>query len=276
MQVCTLASSSKGNALVVSCGDIHILIDAGISALRIRRGLEELGITPDMLSGILITHGHSDHVTGLHTLLKKRSIPVYATCGTEPVLRALAVMPGEQFRAIFPGEKIWLGDVEILPFATPHDADGSVGYRIQHGLDSMALVTDLGHITPEVVAGVSGVNLLVAEANHDEDWVRSGPYPYPIQRRILGDFGHLSNETGVALMVEAARSGTQAVILAHLSPENNTPAHALQIVRQGMAAAGFGHIPVTVAPEKERGEIFRIFGGKVEMLQEELLCSASI
>lgn len=272
MKLCTLASSSRGNALVVSCDNTHILLDAGISALRIKRGLDELGLTPDDLSAILITHEHSDHAKGLTNLLKKYPIPVYATCATEPALRERAVMAGDLFRPIVAGQPFWVEGVEILPFATPHDTPGSVGYRIQHGENSMALATDLGHLTSTVVEGVRGVNLLVAEANHDEDWVRTSPYPYSTQRRILGDYGHLSNEVGMELVVQAIRSGTQAVILAHLSPENNTPAHALAAAERRLCAEGLSHIPVSVAPAQERGQIYHIVHGVVERSGEVAVC----
>lgn len=271
MNVCTLASSSRGNSLVVSCGEVHILIDAGISALQIRKRLETLGLTPDDLSAIFITHEHSDHIKGLTTLLKKHSIPVYATCPTEPALRQAGVV-GDLFHPIVAGQKILMDQVEIFPFATPHDTGGSVGYRISHEGNSMALATDLGHITPSVLEGVCGVDLLVAETNHDEDWVRTSGYPYQIQSRILGDYGHLSNETGLALIVEAIRAGTKAVILAHLSPNNNTPAHALTAAQRRLSAEGLSHIPITVAPEKERGEMFHIYGGGVEILREVAVC----
>ncbi len=272
MKVCTLASSSRGNALVVSCGEIHILLDAGISALRIRRGLEELGLTPDDLSAILITHEHSDHTKGLTTLLKHHAIPLYATCTTEPSLRTRVVIPSDGFHPVVPGQPLWLEDVEITPFSTPHDAPGSVGYRIVHGEDSMGLVTDLGHLTPGVIEGVCGVQLLIAETNHDEDWVRTSPYPYGTQQRILGDYGHLSNETGMELVVQSIRMGTQAVILAHLSPENNTPAHALEHAQRRLASEGLGHIPVVVAPATHRGEVFSVRNGQVEILKEEAVC----
>ncbi len=275
MNICTLASSSRGNALVVSCGEIHILLDAGISALQIRKGLEELGLSLSSLTAILITHEHTDHVKGLTTLLKRQPIPVYATCGTELPLRERVDIPTNLFQPIMAGETFWIGDVAVTPFATPHDVGGSVGYRIAHGENSMALVTDLGHLTAPVLEGVRGVQLLIGEANHDEDWVRTSPYPYGTQQRILGDYGHLSNETGMELVVRAIRSGTQRVVLAHLSPENNTPAHALEVARRRLCAEGLEHIPVTVAPERGRSEIFTIQNGVVTVEEGEL-CSVSI
>lgn len=274
MKVCTLASSSKGNALVVSCGDTHILLDAGISAKRIKLGLGQLGLSLDDLSAILITHEHTDHMAGLATLTKQTSIPVYATCQTEPALRSKAPALGAQFCAIMAGEGFTVGDAEIYPFATPHDVGGSVGYRITYGGASMALATDLGHLTQSVLDGVCGVDLLVAEANHDEDWVRTSPYPYSIQSRILGDYGHLSNETGMELVVRAVRAGTKAVILAHLSPENNTPAHALEVAHRRLTAEGIRvdeDIYLAVAPEKQLGECYHIADGVVEILKQEVV-----
>ena len=139
-----------------------------------------------------------------------------------------------------------------------------MGYSITADGCKMALATDLGHLTPQVMEGISGADLLVAEANHDEEWVRSGPYPYYLKQRILGDFGHLSNETGALLVQRAVEQGARTVLLAHLSSENNTPARARGTVAWHLGQVGIDpehDLELTVAPRSELGKLYRLERG---------------
>ena len=257
----TLASGSSGNAALVSSGSTHILLDAGISARRITLGLRELGVEPEELRAILVTHEHHDHISGLGVLTKKRSIPILATPST---CRCL----GQKVPGLVPllreqeaGTGVQLGELWVESFPTPHDAAGSVGYSISGDGGRMVLCTDLGYVTPEVKSAVHGCDLLVCETNHDEDWLRSGPYPYSLKQRVLGDRGHLSNEAGGELAALAVSSGARTVILAHLSQENNTPAHARAAVCRRLAAMGCDperDLSLTVAPRGENGPVFRL------------------
>lgn len=253
----TLASGSSGNAALVSCGQTHILLDAGISARRITTALRGLGVDPASLSGVLITHEHTDHISGLATLTKQLSLPVYATA---PTLDALAMkvpaIPEKRLGRFFaPGESFPLGELWIEPFATSHDAACSVGYAITGGDSRMVLCTDLGYISPQVERAVAGCDLLVCEANHDVEWLRSNSrYPYPLKARILGDRGHLSNEAGAELAWAAVEGGARTVVLAHLSHENNTPARAHEVVRgllERRGAAVGRDVSLEVAPRSE-------------------------
>ena len=262
----TLASGSSGNAALVSCGDTHVLLDAGVSARRITSGLAELGVAPGDLSAVLVTHGHSDHVAGLRVLAKKLAAPI---CATGETCRALerAGVCGEGAGLLSPreaGRGFPVGALWVEPFSTPHDAPGSVGYSIAAGDFRMVLCTDLGHVTREVERAVRGCDLLVCETNHDEDWLRSGPYPYHLKARILGDFGHLSNEAGAQLAAMAVRSGTRAVVLAHLSAENNTPARAHQAVCRRLREMGCDperDVAIAVAPRSQPGRTWRLARG---------------
>lgn len=185
----TLASGSGGNAALVSCGDTHVLLDAGISAKQITAGLAALGVTPRDLTAILITHEHSDHVSGLRVLSKRAGAPIYATGPTCRCLydRNAGSEAAGLLRVMEAGTGVQLGSLWAQSFPTPHDAAGSVGYILSGEESRIVLATDLGYITPEVKAAVRDCGLLVCEANHDEDWVRSGPYPYYLKQRILGD-----------------------------------------------------------------------------------------
>ena len=278
LTVTTLASGSSGNAALVSCGDTHILLDAGVSARRITTGLRTLGVPPEKLTAILVTHEHHDHINGLTVLTKKVRVPIVSSGPTCRQICYKVPFVDELVRQQEPGTGVWLGELWVESFATPHDAAGSVGYSIAGDGCRMVLCTDLGYVTPEVKAAVRGCDLLICEANHDEDWVRSGPYPYQLKQRILGDRGHLSNEAGAELAALGVESGARTVVLAHLSAENNTPARARQVVSRRLAAMGCDperDISLTVAPRSELGPTYRLERGRAAgavFQKEAVLC----
>ena len=275
LTVATLASGSSGNAALVSRGDTHILLDAGISARRIATGLRALGVDPADLSAILITHEHHDHISGLQVLTKHLRVPIVATPAT---CRQIAYKVPFVEDLLLPrqaGEEFDIGALWVKSFPTSHDAAGSVGYTIGCGDGRMALATDLGFVSAQVEEGVRGCDLLICETNHDEDWVRTGPYPYYLKQRILGDRGHLSNEAGAELAALGALSGAKALLLAHLSAENNTPSHARQAVARRLTAMGCdpeGDLLLRVAPRLEIGPVYRVEGGRVKEERGAALC----
>ena len=259
--MCTLASGSSGNCLLVRGGGSQVLVDAGISCRRIVTALRELGVDPRALDGVLITHEHSDHSAGLATLTKQYRLPVYASRGTGWELCRRIAFLEDLLRPFEPGERFQVGEVEAESFPTPHDAAQSVGYVLSHGEKRAAVATDLGHVTPEVAQAVRGADLLMCEANHDVEWLQSGPYPYPLKARILGDRGHLSNEAGAELAWTAVEGGARTVVLAHLSHENNTPRRALDVVgglleRRGAAVGR--DVLLEAAPRSETGRVYRL------------------
>ena len=247
MRLVTFASGSTGNCALVSAGG-HILIDAGISLRRIRSNLSLSGLTPEDVSGVLITHEHSDHISGLAMLVKYHKTPVYAPAAVASYL--CGSIPGIDpcLREIVPGEVFSLGGMNIRAFPTPHDARQSVGYRIESGA-VFGFATDMGHVTEEIVAALSGADAAVIEANHDADMLLSGPYPAYLKQRVLSGRGHLSNEEGAELALRLAESGTRTIILGHLSRENNTPSLAVGTVRQALDDR---EVIVCAAPADER------------------------
>lgn len=256
-----MASGSSGNCLLISAGGTHILIDAGISARRIGQGLKEFGLTPAELDGILVTHEHSDHISGLATLLKHASVPVYATAATGRQIAYRVAWAEEHLHTISPGNGFSVGELDLTAFSTPHDAADSVGYTVVHQDRKAAVVTDLGRVTEEVLEAVSGAELALMETNYDPDWLRSGPYPMQLKARILGDYGHLSNEDGGHLARTLAERGTRQLVLAHLSRENNTPARALDTVCTCLSYAGIipqKDVMVEVAPRDRLGRVYRL------------------
>ena len=254
----TLASGSLGNAALVSCGDTHVLLDAGISARRLTAGLAELGVKPETLSAILLTHEHSDHVSGLRVFTKKAGAPIYATPPTcrEWYRKNQCGQVKDLFRPLEAGAGVQIGALWVESFPTPHDAAGSVGWSIAGEGCRMVLCTDLGHVTEPVRRAAAGCDLLVCETNHDEDWVRTGPYPYYLKQRILGDYGHLSNRAGAELAAFAVETGARSVILAHLSQTNNTPVRAYHTVALRLLAMDCDperDISLSVAPHDTVG-----------------------
>lgn len=274
----TLASGSSGNAMLVSCGGTHVLVDAGVSARRITGGLAALGVAPGELSAILVTHEHHDHIAGLAVLTKRVRVPIVATAPTCRRICYKVPFVDDLVREQEAGTGFQLGSLWVESFPTPHDAAGSVGYVISGAGSRMALCTDLGYVTPEVLTAVDGCDLLVCETNHDEDWVRTGPYPYSLKQRILGDYGHLSNEAGAELAALAVQSGARTVVLAHLSSENNTPAHARQAVCRRLCRDGVDperDLSLAVAPRNETGPVYHLDKGRdtrAFRLREAVLC----
>lgn len=257
MLLSTLASGSSGNAAVLSGGRTNILIDAGISNRRIIYGLKNLDIGKEDLGAIVITHEHSDHIRGLRVLIKNTSSPIYAPSGT--ARHIIRNVDGSEGRIIqfSPGDSFDVGDISVISFPTPHDSISSCGYSFFHRREKVTCVTDFGHITDDIAEAVTGSDILMLEANHDEDMLRYGPYPYFLKKRILSDQGHLSNSECGRLAVLAASSGTRRLILAHLSRENNTPGNAEEEVRKALSEAGAhdDSLTITVASPDLQGSV---------------------
>ena len=262
LTVHTLASGSEGNCLLLSGGSVHLLVDAGISARRITASLRELGLSPQDVTAVLLTHEHTDHTAGLATLTKQYRLPLYASDGTAAALSLRCPALRDVLRPIPRRCEFALGDVTVTVFPTSHDAAGSVDYRFDCGGSAVGVLTDTGCVPPAAEDILRGVGLMVLESNHDVEWLLSGPYPYYLKQRILGACGHLSNNDAAFLAQRLAASGTRQFVLAHLSRENNTPERARQTV--SLALSGLD-ASVTVAP---RGQLSGPYGAEV------FICSA--
>ena len=223
--------------MLVSENGTHLLIDAGISMRRVQSSLARAGISIDDISGVLITHEHADHISGLGTLLRRCGVTLYAPHTVAARLCGMLPAAVDRMHVIPVGESFPVGDVRVRAFHTPHDTDESVGYRVECG-GVFAIATDMGCVTDEVRENLLGADAALIEANHDEDMLRYGRYPVFLKRRILSEHGHLSNENCAQLARELAGSGTGTIILGHLSRENNTPAAAMRTV--GAALEGTG------------------------------------
>ena len=258
MELCSIASGSSGNCIYVGTQATHLLVDVGISKKRTESGLNSLGLSAQDIDGILITHEHADHVSGLGVLSRKYHIPIYATEGTIRAIQRIASLgkiEEELFIPIQADTSFTVKDIVVNPMRTSHDAREPVAYRFRHGKQKMAIATDLGTYNEYTVEGLKGMDVLFLEANHDVNMLQVGPYPYALKQRILGDRGHLSNERSGQLLGRLLHDKLQAVILGHLSKENNLPELAYETVRVELAMGESGYLgnefPITVARRDE-------------------------
>jgi phosphoribosyl 1,2-cyclic phosphodiesterase len=220
-----LGSGSSGNAVLVECDDERILIDCGFGTRTIKRRLAVAGIDPQSISACLVTHEHSDHISGVAKAAAKWNWPIFATAGTATAAGMIEV----PVTTIATREKIQLTRMTIDVVPTPHDATESVGFVVTSKSNGAraAVFTDIGHVTSAVRKACAEVNVLVIESNHDQEMLRWSSYPPFLQRRIASRVGHLSNPDAAHLIGECVNPGLEHVVLAHLSQESNTPRMAL-------------------------------------------------
>ncbi len=251
MRIVTFASGSTGNCCLVSDGGVNVLIDAGISARRIVQGLGVLGLAPQDVCGVLITHEHSDHISGLPVLVKRTGMRIFAPSELGEVLKRVKPELSESIDYIPPDGGLCVGDVRITAFPTPHDASASFGYRIE-GSEVFAFATDTGHISDELLEGLQGADTVVIEANHDKVMLKNGPYPPLLKQRVLSKHGHLSNDDCAKLACLLADSGTRQIILGHLSQQNNTPEAAETAVSEALSGR---NVKIYTAPANKLLEV---------------------
>ncbi|HKT23872.1 MAG TPA: MBL fold metallo-hydrolase, partial [Terriglobales bacterium] len=249
VRMTVLASGSRGNTAVLSSSGTSILIDAGISCRETLRRMRSAGEDPAQLSALVITHEHSDHVSGLGVLARKLKIPVYITGHTHqewqrwvrgPVTRQAALYEDddkahlercEPFRA---GERFTIGDIEVLPFTIPHDAADPVGFVFRTEGIKIGMATDLGYMPASVKIHLRGCDALVLESNHDLEMLRGGPYPWSVKQRVMSRVGHLSNDSLAEFFSTDYDGGAAFLVLAHLSEANNHPELARQAAERAL------------------------------------------
>ena len=240
MRFTTIASGSSGNCTYIGSENTHILVDAGISKKRIEEGLGELDLSLRDINAIFVTHEHTDHIAAIRMILKKHDIPVYATGGTIEGIRE-SDKKGEidfsEFVRVYADQPVTVGDMIINPMRISHDALEPCGYRIFCGGKKIGVATDLGCYDEYTVRSLEGSDALLLEANHDVRMLQTGPYPYRLKSRILGDKGHLSNDKSCELLLRLLHDGMKGVFLGHLSKENNMPELAYETVRVGIEMA---------------------------------------
>jgi len=213
-----LASGSKGNCAIVLCQDINLIIDVGISYLKIKNYLEDNNLSFSSFSGILITHSHSDHIKGLPSIIKHTKLKILIPEEMYPELKEIVPLN----RIVFIKDKNSLKDVKIDLIHTSHDTACSVGYIITYHKKSLVYITDTGYINRKYLKMMTSKDIYLIESNHDEQMLMNGPYPPFLKQRVIGDRGHLSNETTSNYLQQIIGENTKYILLAHLSEKNNT------------------------------------------------------
>lgn len=236
MWFCSLYSGSSGNCIYIGTESTNILIDAGMSGKRIKYSLDEVGISPKDIDAILVTHEHSDHVSGVGVMSRMFNIPVYANNNTWNAMPAsIGNIKDENIKVIENGNMFSIGDIDIKSYSTPHDAADPVGYSFFNKNKKVSIATDIGHTSSNVMKNIEDSDLILLESNHDVEMLKVGPYPYILKQRILSDVGHLSNDDAGKAIVELMGSKYMTIFLGHLSEQNNYPELAYATVSSILA-----------------------------------------
>lgn len=219
MRFAYLGSGSRGNAALIEVGQTRLLLDCGFSVVETRRRLARLGLEPEALTGIIVTHEHSDHLSGVERLARRFELPVWMTPGTRAAWSADSV-PGLEL--ISAHDRFIVNDIEVSPYPVPHDAREPCQYVFSDGVRRLGVLSDTGTITPFIREQLSGCDALLLECNHDPDMLTCGPYPEYLKRRVGGSMGHLSNAQAASLLEAIDTDTLSHVVVAHLSEKNNT------------------------------------------------------
>lgn len=254
-ELCPLGSGSNGNSTLIRSGSTSILVDAGLSCKAICTALEQVGSHYEHLDAILLTHEHSDHIKALPVLLKKLTCPVYATEAVLDYIRRNLKIPAHTALVPLEDKPLELHDFEVRSFSTPHDSVGSVGYQFRTQDDKLlAVATDLGHMTEEIMNFLLPCKTILLESNYDEGMLMCSSYPYMLKRRIASSVGHLSNLDCASTAVALARNGVEHLILGHLSQNNNLPELAYTATKNALELAGCTAVDLRVARRSQVSE----------------------
>lgn len=256
MRFAVLGSGSGGNAAVVECGGMRLMIDAGLSAKQLSSRLLHVGIDPKSLDGILLTHEHGDHVRGLKVFLKQNPVPVYTTPATARVVREAGI-DGGTWKFFEAGQVFALGGISVETFAIQHDAVDPVGFVIADESRRLGFLSDAGFVTRGMMDRLRGLVGLFVEANYDEGLLEADTKrPWSIKQRISSRHGHLSNSQVTDLIREISHPALGRVVLGHLSSDCNTPDIILSLLRNCLGELGHGHVGLHCAGQHEPSDWF--------------------
>lgn len=229
----SLGSGSRGNSLIVDSGEAKLLLDCGFSVRAMVRRLARLSVLPEEITGILLTHEHSDHIAGVNRFARRFGVPVYLTHGTR-----ISIENGSEFqvecRVVDGHTGFSISNLQITPFPVPHDAREPVQFVFSDGVHRLGVLTDCGTITPHIVDVLDGCDAMVLECNHDPRLLADSTYPAMLKRRISGDFGHLDNQQAASLLRTINSSRLQHIVAAHLSEQNNSPGLVKKVVAEAL------------------------------------------
>lgn len=241
MKMYNLVSSSSGNCTLVCSENAKVLIDVGMSRKALKESLERIGCGIEEIDGIILTHEHTDHIKGLGVVSRAYALPIYATKGTIREVQTksgIGAISDTLFHDIKADEEFEIKDIRIQPMAISHDAAEPIAVKLSAENKNLALVTDLGCFDNYLQNQLQGLDGLLLESNHDVSMLQAGSYPFQLKRRILGDYGHLSNFSAAELLKSIWHKGLKHVVLGHLSKENNMPELALQNMKNEMFVYG--------------------------------------
>ncbi len=254
MEVCVLASGSKGNATYVASSNISLLIDLGPSCAYVENKLSEIHVEPKQIKGILITHTHVDHVGGLRVFIKKYNPIIYLTKKMYEELKPTLLLTNY----VLIDTDFSIEDIEIKIIKTSHDVADSNGYILECNGKSVVYITDTGYINYKNHRRLQNKSVYIMESNHDVEMLMNGKYPYPIKQRILGDRGHLSNQDSSYYLSHFIGEATECIVLAHLSEDNNTSEIALKTLENALKKEGQTVNRIIVATQKNRTELLEV------------------
>ena len=241
-----LGSGSRGNALLVACRDTTIMVDCGFSLKETERRLARLAVSPQTLAAIVLTHEHNDHASGAEVFARRHGIPLWLTEGTRAALGYGGPIAA-QLRPFCAADRVTIGDLELLPYAVPHDAREPCQLVFANGGRRLGLLTDAGHITAPMIDSLRDCDALILECNHDPELLADSDYPASLKARVGGAHGHLANDAAAALLKNLDTERLQCVVAAHLSEKNNTPWLARSALE---SVLGGTDTPVVVASQE--------------------------
>jgi len=242
LRVCVLASGSSGNCIYIGGETTRLLIDAGVSCKVTTSRLEAIGVDPEGIDAVCVTHEHDDHKASLGVLHRRLGAALYGNAGTIQALERGAKTSGLAWRTFITGHAFPIGSLRVEPFRVPHDSYDPVGFIISEGDARVGVVTDLGIPTDLIRQRLKGCSVLVLEANHDVDMLRDSNRPWPLKQRIASRQGHLSNLKAGELLCDVVSPRLHTVLLAHLSSDCNRPALAQHTVSEALRKRGVTHI----------------------------------
>ena len=255
MKVCVLSSGSKGNSCFVETDETKILIDVGTTTQYIVNELEKLGVKPDDIDAVLITHAHVDHIHGLKTFIRKYNPIIYVT---EKLLGILEEQVGKFRYELYQDREAIIKDIRINTIRTSHDAGEQMGFIIKNKSKSMVYITDTGYINSRYYEELSNRNLYVLESNHDVLMLKNGPYPYFLQQRVISDKGHLSNKQASNYLCKFIGKDTKKIVFAHLSENNNTEEKVLETFKETLEENNMKFNNIIIARQNEPTEVIEI------------------
>ena len=242
LRFCSFASGSTGNCYLLKTENTNLLVDVGIAGKRVIEGLGSCAVKPEQIDGILVTHEHTDHIKSLRMIAKKAvNGKIYTSEGTAYSVNEKLPMLADKIRITDTVDSFNVGDIEVEAFSLSHDAEDPVGFSVHSGGKRVTIITDTGVATKQMLSIAAKSDLLVLEANHEVNILHCSSYPYELKRRILSDYGHLSNDAAAEFIYEVDKlrkngggenkSEKQKILLAHLSKENNSPMQAMLTIK---------------------------------------------